>query len=74
MNNIVKPLSVVRSEFIQSLTDLINNSALPPFIVESILKDMYADVRTLSQRQLEIDSRNYYEAVNKLKSTNKEGG
>lgn len=63
INKVMKPMSVARSEFIQSLTNLINESTLPLFVIESILKDMYSDVRSLSQRQLEIDLKNYREAL-----------
>lgn len=62
-NKVIKPMSVARSEFIQSLTNLINESMLPLFVIESILKDMHSDVRSLSQRQLEIDLKNYREAL-----------
>ena len=62
-NKVMKPMSVARSEFIQSLTNLINENTLPLFVIESILKDMYSDVRSLSQRQLEIDLKNYREAL-----------
>ena len=62
-NKVMKPMSVARSEFIQSLTNLINESTLPLLVIESILKDMHSDVRSLSQRQLEIDLKNYREAL-----------
>ena len=62
-NKVIKPMSVARSEFIQSLTKLINDSELPPFVVEAILKDLYADVRALTQRQLELDTKSYLEAL-----------
>ena len=62
-NKVMKAMSVARSEFIQSLTNLINESTLPLFVIESILKDMHSDVRSLSQRQLEIDLKNYREAL-----------
>jgi len=61
----MKPMSVARSEFIQSLTNMINESTLPLFVIESILKDMHSDVRSLSQRQLEIDLKNYREALSR---------
>lgn len=64
-NQIQKPLSVLRAEFIGSLTELINNSALPPFIIEPILKDMYSDVRLLSQKQFEAESKRYKEQLEK---------
>lgn len=62
-NNVMKPMSVARSEFIQSITKLINDSALPPFVIEAILKDLYADVHTLTQRQLELETKAYLEAM-----------
>lgn len=62
-NKVMKPMSVARSEFIQSLTNLINESTLPLFVIESIMKDIHSDVRSLSQRQLEIDLKNYREAL-----------
>lgn len=57
-----KPLSVLRAEFISQLTELINTSSLPPFIIEPILKDLYNDIKILSQKQLETDIRAYEEA------------
>lgn len=67
-NKVMKPMSVARSEFIQSLTKLINESTLPLFVIESILKDMHSDVRSLSQRQLEIDLKNYREALSRAEN------
>lgn len=63
INKVIKPISIVRYDFLQSLTKLINESTLPLFVIESILKDMHSDVRSLSQRQLEIDLKNYREAL-----------
>lgn len=64
-NEIMKPISVARAEFVSKLTDLINNSMLPPFIIEPILKDMYNDVRVLAQKQLEADTKKYQEQLAK---------
>ena len=63
-NEVLKPLSIARAEFISSLTDLINNCKLPSFVIEAVLKDMYNDVRILSQRQLEMDMKKYNEQLN----------
>ena len=63
-NEVFKPLSVVRYEFMESLTNLINNSMLPPFVTEAILKDACNEMRILSQRQLEIDKKEYQKALN----------
>lgn len=61
--HIQKPITLVRSEFVSNLTNLINNSGLPSFIIEPILKDMLYDVRIMSQRQLELDTKKYQEMI-----------
>lgn len=63
MNEIPKPITVARAEFISSMTSLINNSGLPPFIIEPILKDMLYDVRIMAQKQLEQDTASYHEML-----------
>ena len=55
---IMKPMSVARAEFINSLTDLINNSMLPPFIIEPILKDMYNDIHV---KEYKISKENIFQ-------------
>ena len=62
MNNITKPITVARHEFVTELRELVNSSPLPYFVIESILKDFYADVRAMSQRQLEADMERYKKA------------
>lgn len=62
---LLKPMSIARTEFISSLTDLINNSMLPPFIIEPILKDMYNDIHMVAQRQYEADVKRYNEELKK---------
>ena len=62
-NKISKPISIIRKEFIISLTTMINESNLPPFIIEPILKDAYNDVRFASQKQLELDKKRYNESL-----------
>lgn len=64
IQQIMKPMSVARAEFINSLTDLINNCMLPPFVIEAVLKDRYADLRAVSQEQLKQDYKKYQEALN----------
>lgn len=65
VEQIMKPMSVARAEFIDSLTDLINNSMLPPFVIEPILKDMYNDIHIVSQRQYESEVKKYKEGLSK---------
>lgn len=62
--NLNKPITIVRAEFISNLANLINTSGLPPFIVESILKDVYVEVRNAAQKQYEMDVAMYEQLKN----------
>ena len=69
--NISKPITIVRAEFISNLTDLINKSGLPPFIIEPILKDVYLEIRDAAQKQYEFDVQKYKQQLKeKSKNTN----
>ena len=57
--NIEKPITVARQEFIDGLVNYINNSGLPLFVVEPILKDMYIEVKTMLQKQYESEKMQY---------------
>jgi hypothetical protein len=54
-----KPFSVLCEEFRQELTDLINNSGLPPFVIESVLKNYMNEVSTFARNQYHIDKAKY---------------
>ncbi len=71
-NKIIKPISVARAEFISSLAQIINNSKLPAFVLESILKDVYFDIQAIAQRQLEEDRIQYQKALEDTTETNKQ--
>jgi len=43
-----KPITMVVDETRQSLIKTINESNLPPFIIEMMLKDIYTEVNQLS--------------------------
>lgn len=60
--NVNKPITVIRAEFISKLTTLINESMLPFFIVEPILKEFYLEVKEGAQKQYELDVRKYEQA------------
>lgn len=62
---IEKPITVARQEFIDTIFDAINKCGLPLFIIEPILRDVYLEVKSLSQKQYEMD-RDEYES--KLKT------
>lgn len=62
MSNTMKPITVARHEFIEEMRELVNDCPLPYFVIESILKDFYADVKVLAQKQLESDMERYKNA------------
>ena len=57
--NLVKPISVVRQEFIDQLIGDINNCQLPLFVVEPILQDILTSVKAAAQKQYEADKAQY---------------
>lgn len=58
-NESMKPMTVARYEFVQNLTGLINNSMLPPFVIEDVLKDIQNKVSVMARQQLENDLKKY---------------
>jgi hypothetical protein len=58
-NNVSKPMSLATSDFEAVLTNVINNCGLPPFIVEMALKNIYLEVKALSQKQYEREREQY---------------
>ncbi len=65
MSNTPKPITVARQELITEMRELIDSCPLPYFVIESVLKDFYADVKILSQKQLEADTERYKNAQKK---------
>lgn len=59
MNEIVKPTSVIRQEFIERLFHDINNCGLPLFVIEPILQDIYNAVKSAAQKQYEAEKAQY---------------
>ena len=56
-----KPITILREEFAQKLVEVCNNSGLPFFIIESLLRDMAAEAHAASQKQYEADLKRYNE-------------
>lgn len=54
-----KPFSILCEEFRQELTNLINNSGLPPFVIESVLKNYINEVSSLARNQYQVDKARY---------------
>lgn len=53
--NIVKPMTLLKDDFEKNLVSLCNNSGLPFFIMEYIVRDLHTELKTLSQKQFESD-------------------
>ena len=58
-NNITKPMTVAKQEFINNITENINNCGLPMFVIEFILKDLLNAVSALANSQYENDMKQY---------------
>lgn len=65
MNEITKPMSVARHEFIEQLVNDVNNCKLPLFVVESIIEDLLNMVKTAAQQQYEAEKAQYEAQLNK---------
>ena len=55
-----KPATLIREELIDDMVGLINNSGLPLFIIEPILKELYLEVKNGAQQQLESDKQQFH--------------
>lgn len=58
-NKTTKPMTLVRNEFIASIVALCNNSGLPFFVVEDVLKNLIQEVHVAAQQQLKDDNERY---------------
>ena len=63
--DIIKPITVARNEFASDIVNLCNNSGLPFFVIEDILKNLTQEVHTAAQKQLEEDTKRYQEQLKK---------
>lgn len=59
-----KPITVAYEEFKQELADLINNSGLPAFVIESVLQNYLNETRIATNRQYLIDKDKYDKSLN----------
>lgn len=51
----IKPASLRRKDLIDNITKLINESGLPPYVIEPILDDLRRQAHELTRRQLQVD-------------------
>ena len=66
-----KPANLIMEETKENIVKIINESGLPPFLVEPIIKDLYKQVSILKQQELE---KNRQEYENSLKQEEKKKG
>lgn len=67
-----KPANLLVEDTKEELVKVINESGLPPFLVEPILKDIYNQVTVLKQKELEESKKSYEESLKKEKEAQHE--
>lgn len=60
-----KPVTLIREELVENIVELINESKLPMFVLEPILKDIYLEVKNAARQQLENDREQYQSSLAK---------
>lgn len=63
VNTINKPIMLLKDEFTNEMADLINNSGLPLFVIEPILKDILREVNVELKKQYEYEKMQYEQAL-----------
>ena len=63
MEQITKPITVVRQEFIEKMVNEVNTCGLPLWAIEPILEDLLRLVKAESQRQYETERAQYEKAL-----------
>lgn len=58
-----KSSTIIYEEFKLELSNLINNSGLPAFIIESVLQNYLNEVRIVAQRQYQVDKAEYEKSL-----------
>ena len=62
-----KPANLIVEETKENIVKTINESGLPPFLVEPILKDLYNQISILKQQELEKSKQEYENSLNQEK-------
>ena len=58
-----KPVMMLREEFIMNMSNLINTSGLPLFIIEPIVRDMLMEINVNVKKQYEMEKAQYEQAI-----------
>lgn len=67
-NTINKPIMLLKDDFTNEMTDLINKSGLPLFVIEPILKDFLREVNAELRKQYEYEKMQYELALKNAES------
>ena len=62
-----KPANLIMEETKENIAKVVNESGLPPFLLEPILKDLYNQVSILKQQELEKSRQEYENSLNQEK-------
>ena len=62
-----KPANLIIEETKENLVKVINESGLPPFLLEPVLKDLYNQISILKQQELEKSRQEYENSLNQEK-------
>jgi hypothetical protein len=65
-----KPITIQIEEIKDNLTNILNNSNLPLFVIRYILKDLYSEVCNLYNQQVINDKTEYQNYINSQKNEN----
>ena len=68
MKNIQKPITLAREDFVKSLIELCNNSGLPFFCIEDILKNLIQEIHIAAVKQSEADKAEYEKKIKEQSS------
>ena len=62
-----KPANLIMEETKENIVKIINESGLPPFLLEPVLKDLYNQISILKQQELEKSKQEYENNLNQEK-------
>ena len=58
-----KPANLIMEETKENIAKVVNESGLPAFLLEPILKDLYNQVNILKQQELEQSKKQYEDSL-----------
>lgn len=64
-NQVEKPITMVIEDTKNNLINVINQSGLHPFILDSIMKELHNEIHISYLKQAQIEAENYKKSVSK---------